>query len=175
MADLVPFFSNLGFVMKVETPVERLEAIEFCQSHPVFDGDRWRMVRNPHVSMSKDLTFLSYPRHQKEWDTFCSAISDCGLALTSGIPVLQSYFEAMGRGKRASMKLDERIRESGMFQLAAGLKSRIAPITMHARMSFYYAFGVTPDMQRALETRFNTYPELEWATAPPCSGDVLLS
>lgn len=51
---IVPWFSALGFVMKLEKPVTVLEDIEFCQTKPVFDGEKWRMVRSYPTSASKD-------------------------------------------------------------------------------------------------------------------------
>lgn len=32
------YFAKAGFKMKVESPVASIEQIEFCQTHPVFDG-----------------------------------------------------------------------------------------------------------------------------------------
>lgn len=48
------FFLKLGFTMKLEGVFHELEQVEFCQSKPVFDGMRWRMVRDPAICLGKD-------------------------------------------------------------------------------------------------------------------------
>jgi hypothetical protein len=44
IAGVPTFYGKLGFRMKVEPPVDVMESIEFCQTHPVYDGSKWVMV-----------------------------------------------------------------------------------------------------------------------------------
>lgn len=166
------YFAKLGFVMKVEAPVSVFERVSFCQTQPVYDGTRWRMVRDPRTSCTKDATLLGLPKSQVELDLRCDAIGKCGLALTGGLPVLQTYYTRMttftrpyvdhapkGNAVRGSdlrkARMSERISESleytGFRMLARGLEAFVAPVSDQARYSFALAFDITPAAQRAIE------------------------
>lgn len=151
------YFATAGFVMKVEPVVYELEGISFCQTQPVHDGVRWRMVRDPRVCLTKDATLLSHKYAIEPYlSTQLSAIGDCGIALTSGLPLMQSYYNAMRRGRKFNPKhLDERFRETGFYRLSRGLLGRVAPVTPEARVSFARAFGIVPDLQEALERYYD--------------------
>lgn len=162
------YFAALGFVMKVEKPVDVFEQISFCQTNPVWDGAVWRMVRDPRISLSKDATLLRTPHNSAEMDIHLNAIGECGLALTGGLPVLEAYYSVMTRAiperyrrklellaKRAESR-DLEILGSGMYQLARGMADRRGtPITVDARVSFARAFGISPQVQVELEDYFN--------------------
>lgn len=157
LAPLVdPFFQQLGLIMKVEPIVDVLEKATFCQTVPVFDGVAWRMVRDPHLSMSKDATILGKHFTGDLLGPQLHAISQCGLALTAGLPVLQSYYLAMGRGQSKVRGADIRLLDTGFFRLAHGLQlGRTAPVTDAARVSFARAFDICPDLQVELERQFD--------------------
>jgi len=145
------WYGNLGFTMKVEKPVYQLERIEFCQTHPVFDGESWRMVRNL-VCLSKDMTSVI------SWDqlhTWWRAIGECGLALTYGIPVMEAFYSWLCRigSDVGKVKLHPLYR-CGMVNLAGTMKYKEMAITSQARLSFAAAFGISPDMQVALEQMY---------------------
>jgi hypothetical protein len=55
--------------------------------------------------------------------------------------------------------------------LASGVK--VAQVTDRARVSFYYAFGITPDEQEAIEQYYNNL-SLELSTSQPIQRDVLV-
>jgi hypothetical protein len=147
---LSPWFLQLGLVMKVEPLVYTLERVSFCQTQPVYDGESWRMVRDPRISLSKDVAIL----HQAQalsLRSHCSAIGDCGLSLTSGLPVLQEYYSALGGKSGPKRPVDPTLLDSGFFQLARGMQARYRPVTDEARVSFSRAFGIVPDLQVSLE------------------------
>lgn len=143
------FYGNLGFDMKVESICDELERLEFCQTSPVYDGKCWRMVRGL-AALRKDTVSLM-PHHQfRDW---LSSVSQCGLALTYGLPVYQSFYKMLARF--GSGRVFEQ--HSGMAYMAKGLapQSGMSPITAEARVSFQAAFGIPVDMQEALETYFD--------------------
>jgi len=151
MAGIREWFLEFGFNMKVEKPVYKFEHIEFCQAHPVYDGERWIMVRNYAVSMSKDACCVvkdyGWGVDARRW---LRAVGDCGLSMSGGIPVLQEYYQAFIRhgGETAAIAC---VQETGMAFLAKGLQRQVREPTMEARVSFYEAFGVLPSAQEALE------------------------
>jgi hypothetical protein len=151
---LQPWFSQIGLIMKVEPLVDVLEQVSFCQTSPVYDGHAWRMVRDPRVSFSKDACIL-YSRYLRDLTSYCSAIAYAGCSLTSGLPVLQEYYTAMGAGKALSPPDDEQLLDTGFFRLAKGLTPRRRLVTAEARVSFWRAFGIVPTLQVELEARYS--------------------
>nr|BBH43057.1 RNA-dependent RNA polymerase [Carrot mottle virus] len=143
-----PYFRDLGFSMKVEAPVFKLEQVEFCQTQPVFDGTQWRMVRQVN-SIAKDLcSVISWEQLPYWWD----AIGTCGLALAGGIPVLHSFYKWLCRiGTRGSNVDKHPLFKCGMVYLSLGMDSASKRITPEGRLSFASAFGISPAMQVALE------------------------
>lgn len=146
------WFRDMGFSIRREAPVTELEKVEFCQSKPVWDGVGYRMVRGHGTAMTKDCLALKPLTGQKVYDRWRATVSDCGLALSTGIPVQSAFYKAMGRGAERQRRIKgEPTLETGMAQLARGLEARERGITPRARFSYYRAFGVLPDEQIALE------------------------
>lgn len=157
IANEVPaHFSKLGLVMKIEPIVSVLEQVSFCQCQPVFDGDRWRMVRVISASLSKDAVLMGLPLNGDSLSYQLYAIGECGMALTAGLPVLQEYYQAMIRGGKPGGRVTEKLVESGFYRLSRGMDPKFKPVSQAARVSFYYAFGITPDLQVALEKYYMT-------------------
>jgi len=156
---VVPFFDTLGLVMKVEPLVSRLEAVSFCQTQPVYDGQKWRMVRDPRLCLSKDVTFLNRTFASIGLSAQLHAIAECGLALTGGLPIMQAFYTSLPRGhKRVCGPIDPRFYDTGMFMMARGLAPHCAPVSTEARVSFWRAFGITPDLQMAIEADYDSAP-----------------
>lgn len=151
-ASVNDWYSNLGFSMKVEDTVYKLEHIEFCQMHPVFDGTEWRMVRNM-TSLAKDLICCTNPQQVSTW---LQAIGNGGISLTSGLPVFQEFYSFLQKyGHRKSKAVNwKHFRDSGFARLS-GLHRRVAaPVTTQARLSFMEAFGVEIEQQLSLEVMY---------------------
>jgi len=171
---VVPFFRGLDIVMKLEPVVGILERLTFCQTSPVHDGCVWRMVRVPSVSVSKDATLLHVSprlRNISELRSLVGPLADCGLALTSGLPVLQAYYTVMKRFAPNSLPTPEWLESSGMYQLSKGMRARVVAPTPMARASFYQAFGITPEAQVGIERALSlcdltTYPWLGYGVSP---------
>lgn len=144
LAGLERWFLDFGFTMKVEAPVFVLEHVVFCQMQPVFDGDRWRMVRDPRVSLDKDGINLQ-PGNQK-FEDWLHTVGECGLALTSGLPILQEYYRyLMSNGNLKSQRM------CGMVYLRGKMVAESKAVSDAARVSFWRAFGVCPYRQGVIE------------------------
>lgn len=170
---LCEWFLEMGFSMKVEAPVFDIEGIEFCQTHPVFDGERYVMVRNFPKALSKDCLSLKQLEHPATCRMWMDAVGQGGLSLTGGIPVYQEFYTTLIRcastihvpRKRQTNKTRQKASPdvaltNGMHWLSRGMNKHytqnIHPRTRH---SFYLAFGVTPEQQIALE---DIYRKVEW-------------
>lgn len=144
---------DFGFTLTMEEPVYRLERVEFCQARPVFTGTGWRMVRNPLVAMSKDCVSLLGWDTMSAFGQWAHAIGTCGISLTTGVPVWSAWYQRLvDLGVEATGGVEEAVWDSGLGYMARGVPA--CGITMEARVSFFYAFGITPDMQVALEEEY---------------------
>lgn len=169
---LVDYFLSLGFRMKVEPAVGVLEEVEFCQMHPVNVGGVWKMVRNFHTSREKDsiaLLDISTPTAYTKW---LGAVGDCGLALTSGVPILQELYACMSRHGIMSDISTATQMSCGAHFLRSGLEAKYEKVSDDSRLSFYLAFDMTPDEQVALE---EYYANLDMSFAGVDTIDNLLS
>lgn len=146
------WFRTYGFSMKVEEPVGVFEQIEFCQAHPVYDGDKWVMVRNVATTLSKDAVCVNrdygHGPAAKKW---LGAVGECGLAMTGGIPVVQEHYAAFVRNGSSGLGENAVWTETGMYYLSRGLQREYREPTEAARVSFWLAFGVSPTQQVAYE------------------------
>lgn len=144
---LFDYFKAFGYEMVCEPSVSVLEQVEFCQARPVFNGEGYVMVRDPAVTQSKDAMSLQPFESEDHFRSWLNTVGSGGLSLTAGIPIEQSYYEAMIRnGNRTSLRQAE-FYEAGLFRLGVGIDQHSRPITSEARYSFFLAFGITPDSQ----------------------------
>lgn len=148
------WFKRRGFAMAVEATVHEFEEVEFCQTHPVRVGGEWRMVRSVAAVLRKDAMCLIPVPNQRVWRMWLDAVGTCGAMLCAGVPVLGEYYRMYKRwGLTATSGLvQETFRNRSQLQLAQGVRD--VEITDDARCSFYYAFGITPDRQLAMEQVF---------------------
>lgn len=163
LGDVKPWFLRLGFTMKVEEPVRIIEQIEFCQTHPVRVGGSYRMVRNPLVALSKDMMWKApdvstgyvVPASARAW---LNAVGECGLSLCSGVPVMQAFYEShirAGVGRKTRKPQGFGDGESGFERMSLGLRRGPSAVTAETRVSFWLAFGITPDVQCVLESGYH--------------------
>lgn len=159
LAGIDSWFLDFGFTLTREPAVRVFEKIEFCQQQPVLTGSGWRMVRNPFTAMSKDCVSLLSWDTEQDIQYWAHAIGSCGLSLTSGVPVWEEWYKRLLRlGREAPAGVQERINESGMYYMSVGVPA--AEVTPEARVSFFRAFGVAPDMQEALEHEYSSTFEM---------------
>lgn len=158
---LTPYFLEFGFRLAREPTVDIFERIVFCQAQPVKVGGRYRMVRDPWTAMSKDCVSLLGWDTEEQFETWRSAIGTCGHELTRGVPVWEAFYIAL-KGRTGRVGGIERVYDSGLGYMASGVRqdARCDPET---RYSFWLAFGITPDLQIAME---ESYPEVVYTT--PC-------
>lgn len=147
------WFLEFGFTLTREPVVSVFEQIEFCQAQPVYTGSGWRMVRNIYTAMSKDCVSLLSWNTEKDFQSWAHAIGSCGLSLTEGVPVWEQWYRRLiAIGCEGPGGVVERVRESGSAFMASGVVG--CEVTAESRVSFYKAFGVTPDQQLALESEY---------------------
>jgi hypothetical protein len=158
MVGFKPWFLEFGFRMTVEEPVYTLEHIEFCQMHPVVGINGYTMVRNIRTALAKD-TMTVLPMHnEKSIRTWLKAIGECGLSLTSGIPMMQAFYRMYDLQSHTTSKVNtSTTMQTGMSMLAKGMEWCDVEPSPESRLSFWEAFRFTPDEQRAYEERFTNH------------------
>lgn len=142
IADFV--FNKSGHEVDFEPSVSVLEQIVFCQCSPIFTTLGWKMVRNWRTALPKDMCTIN--RSAQEAYSVLKSIGVGGLAAFGDIPILSEHYRRLSAitGKSAKMQ------RSGFSSLILGTKSGDS-ITDETRMSFYRAFNVRPDQQKAIE------------------------
>jgi hypothetical protein len=149
------FCTLCGFRIGCETPVRHIEQIRFCQMAPVNVNGKWVMVREVDNAREKDsisITKLHTPRMLKQW---LYAVGECGLALCSGVPILQSMYMCYMRNGIKS-KMDSAVyMECGSRNLSVGMVSKESTIIPETRASFYSAFDYTAEEQMDLERYYS--------------------
>jgi len=149
--DIDEWFTGLGFKLTREPTVDVFERVEFCQSQPVLIGGQYRMVRNPWTAMSKDCVSLLSWDSEASFNIWRNAIGTCGLELTAGVPVWESFYRHIyveadsGGGMEA-------VYDSGLGFAARGVRQAV--VDAQARFSFWLAFGIDPDLQVQVEASF---------------------
>lgn len=152
------WFLQYGFRMTVEVPCYELEHIEFCQMHPVSTPNGVTMVRNVHTALAKDTMTVLPIRNGKAASTWLKAIGEAGMALTPGIPVVQSFYAFCNRQAQSSGKLHNAVAmQTGMKLLSRGLEPKWEDVHPDTRYSFFKAFDITPDEQTAYEECFSKF------------------
>jgi len=149
------WFLDLGFRMVVEPPVYEFNKIEFCQMKPIRTIRGTVMVRNFDTAREKDSCSFLPLSNENEVRKWLWAVGECGLALTGGVPVFQSFYRwYMRHGVVSNVKHAVQM-QSGASFLAVRLESVEREITATARDDFMVAWGLTPDEQLALEEYYD--------------------
>lgn len=152
--NLDSWFKKRGFAMQVEPIVDVFEKVEFCQAHPVHTETGWRMVRNHTAVLYKDpmcLTSLPTTGVYRKW---LAAVGDCGTALAGDIPCQSALYKSFCKhGSNYKPQFQAEVFRN-RSQLSNSLGITLGSITPEVRASYYYAFGVLPDFQIAMETHY---------------------
>lgn len=149
---LSEWFTPFGFRMKVEKPVSVFERVLFCQTQPVFDGVQYRMVREPSTCFKKDPICVIQVGNAL-YGKWLASVGQCGQSLCTGIPVMFEFYSAFVRnGTVFSEKvLYQTFNGSGRLTAAKGLVREDRAVTDASRLSYFKAFKIPPDVQRAQE------------------------
>jgi len=169
------YYHDLGFRMKMEKTVNVLEHIDFCQSRPVKVNGTYMMVRNVINALSKDSLSKKPLDNRKIFERWVSAVGQGGLSMTGGIPIMQEFYMAYIRSSNGAAPL---VGDPVQADYDRGPKMfrTYEPVAEETRYSFWLAFGIFPDHQRAIESYYREfslefgvneeelvdYPKLPW-------------
>lgn len=151
------WFARYGYRMTIEKPVYELEGIEFCQSRVVEVDGSPVMVRNLTNSIIKDPMCLVPVQNSNVLQMWYKAVGDCGASITCGIPVLQEYYKVFQRSGAAYSEgfLNHVHKNTSHLTRMKGLGAQVQrTVSAATRCSFYYAFGILPELQIAIESAY---------------------
>jgi hypothetical protein len=155
LGGLEEWWLGLGFRIGVDAISREFEGIDFCQCRPVQVDGVWTMVRNPATAIQKDLTSSSCFRTEKERGAWLTAVGTGGLSQYGGVPVFDALYRAMVRDGSPVTSNYQWLQELQRTQKyrQTGRRGGSVVVTPSSRVSFYVAFGITPDEQKLLEKR----------------------
>lgn len=151
------FCRSLGFVLTREAPVTIFEKVSFCQMQPVFNGKEYIMCRVFPRSVDKD-THTTFAMTNKNYLDYLATVGECGLALTSGMPCLQSFYSALYQWGTPDRFIDLQV----MMYFRGKLEAKKTPVSDDARVSFWRAFDVLPEHQIAIEEVYDHMKPPVW-------------
>lgn len=158
MAGLDDWFLAMGFSMAIEPPCYDLERVEFCQTQPVWVGPGagdYLMVRHPKWAIAKDTVSVHPLDTDKLFRGWLNAVGQGGLAMTGGVPVFQEFYQSYIRNGNFLRSMSTG-HSWGVRTLIRGMKRTYGAVSPRTRLSFWVAFGVTPDEQVCLERFYSS-------------------
>lgn len=153
---LQEWFLEFGLTMEYDGIYDTLERVEFCQSNPVRFGNSYRMLPRPTKRLYSDLISTKELGRRKVYNKLVGAIAGCGLALSEGAPVFQAFYRWLARGANPWIPGVGDYYHKYRQELIDGMEINNREPTDDERISFYFAFDITPDEQRLIETHYNS-------------------
>jgi len=151
-------FLDFGHELKVENLAEYIEDVRFCQSAPIYDGVRWRFVRDYKKVLANAATGFAKLRDVTQRRRMLYAIGVCELSLNRGIPVLQELaLKLISLGERPTEGVKEYLDKDPLFKDLSyrvrniNLCEQGEEIAIQTRWSFYRAFKLTNAQQEMME------------------------
>lgn len=152
------WFLEMGFTLTSDGTADVFERVDFCQTRPVLTARGWVMCRSPVVGSAKD-TLCKHPDRNaplRGYNRWQYQVGLAGAALTDGVPVLSASYAAMVRNGTPNKRAQGFGQmETGFEYLARGMVDGKTAITPEARVSFWRAWGITPDQQVVLEDHYH--------------------
>jgi len=165
------WFLEFGFNMVFEEPVYELEHVVFCQSNFVSIDGHYRQIRECAKAISKDSISLVNFNKEANMRGWLHTVGMGGLALNSGVPVLQAFYCMYIRNGEAHCVFDHATFDTGTQRLTAGMSSHAVAVSPESRYSFWRATGIEPDAQVALEEYYANlsinYGDANGVSIPP--------
>jgi hypothetical protein len=154
---LEEWFLDMGITMCYDGVYNTLEAIEFCQSRPVFDEKMgYRLVPRPTKRLYSDLITTKPIGSKKVYQKWLGAVAGCGLAMSTGLPIFSSFYQWVGKGATPYVPKAGDVYYKYRQELVDRMVFRIRTPSNRERISFYHAFNITPVEQVMIEKYYDT-------------------
>lgn len=165
---LKEWFLEMGITMEYDGIYRSLENVEFCQARPVFDSvNGYRLLPRPSKRLYSDLISTKNIGVKKVYNKQLGAIAGCGIALSSGVPVFQSFYKWLGRGATPWIPTQGDYYYKFRQELIDGMSVKERKPTDEERISFYFAFDISPSEQIMLEQYYDELPDPVYTEPEP--------
>lgn len=136
-------FAHFGLITKLNVQ-HKLERVEFCQSRIIYNNGPI-FSRNPIRALSHSMITRKY-YSTKTVCEYLKGVGDCEESVSFGVPILHKLSKLLKTSSpRAFYDSDM------LWRMAQGEDMEKVDISMEARMSFYLAWGISPQIQQYLE------------------------
>lgn len=140
-----------GFEMTIEQPTADMRRVVFGQSKPFFDGDRWKMVRDPLKVLSHAASGYQHYHDLRGGVKVLKSVAYCEAVLGAGVPILQAYAQAL-LAATSGFTFSKAEPEDYLYRqlVSKGIDwaaARVMPVTARARVDFEVSFGISPEDQ----------------------------
>jgi hypothetical protein len=167
--NLHTWFRKIGLTMKIEGIAYNLEDIDFCQGRPVFSEENgYVLMANPCKRLYSDLVTTKNISSKKVYHKWMGAVAGCGLAQTKGTPILSRHYKWLAKGATPYIPMDGDMYYRHSWWNAEGMRIVTAgetrDPTWRERISFYFAFDITPRVQMQMEKYYDELPPPCWTT-----------
>lgn len=153
------WFSKFGMKTKLETS-DHFEGIEFCQTRPVWNGEKWIMCRNPERVLSRIQWVVK--KFPTEMDAnYIKNLMLAESALHEGLPVMGPIAARLSSEIVVKkFKLLE-VEADNYVKMLGKQKGRRydRPVTHASRLSYAAAWGMNDETQRKYESMGILSPE----------------
>jgi hypothetical protein len=157
---LEEWFLRFGITMQYDGVYHSLETVEFCQSRPVCVNGSYVLVPRPSKRLYADLFTTKPINSRKIHEKLLGAKAACGAAMSAGVPVFQEYYAWMCRSARPWRPEEGSYYYHYRQELSNGMSHNRVEVDFSTRISFYFAFGITPAEQLVLEQYYRTRERL---------------
>jgi len=151
------FYLDLGFRITCGKIQGEFEKLVFCGSSPVRVDDGYIMVREPRKCIAKDSVSRKPLDGEKNFRRWIKSVGECGMAQNGGIPVLQEFYTCLDRNAKDAVAFEkDSFMNEAYSHKVKGMNRKYKEISEASRASFYFAFGISPDEQVAIEEHFKS-------------------
>lgn len=156
---LEDWFLRVGITMCYDGIYSALEDVEFCQAHPVYDSVLgYRLVPRPSKRLYSDLVSTKKLSSKKVYKKWLGAVAGCGQAMSCGLPIYQEFYEWVGTAATPWIPRVGDQYHKFRQELVEGMSYKQRAITLDERISFYFAFDISPAEQLELENYYANLP-----------------
>ena len=160
---LEQWFEEMGITMCYDGIYTSLEEVEFCQAHPVRnDEGGWMLVPRPTKRLYSDLVSTKPINSKKVYRKWLGAVAGCGAASSRGVPIFGSFYRWLGTGATPYIPQDGDVYRDFRMSLIDGMNMQCREPSLDERISFYFAFNITPKEQVMLEKYYDNLPAPVW-------------
>lgn len=151
------FFEQFGMKTKLECVTKNFRELEFCQTRPVFDGTKWRLVRNPFRLMAR-LPWAIRTVTPEFKNKYLRSVGLCEMALGVGLPIGQYIGNTLSKLSKGYTITGNHYRAQKEYMRPCSVK--LIPPSYEARLEYEQTWGIPVAEQLRIESTTIELPEL---------------